>query len=472
MLNYDIITVICAEISDRHDDRHLVPKDLLSLGLVSKRILEPALDGMWKRINSLQPLLSVLPEATLVNGKKQFLQPMSPSWDRLRFYTSRVREFGGDAYVGNRLDVHDSVYAYLDQGKPIFPRLKMLHLTPPLCSPNSFALFLGTGLQVVSWPDSTWGWPEADPDSDLGPSLALLVSKNPGLKSLTLGQYPFSELSLSLGHLCTLKILEVNHLVRPEMGFIRAIALLPNLTDLCLTLPTMFLFDYAGVENGFPSLTKFFLRGSTFDTRKILAVMRTKILRDLSIDWHVENQSFLADIVVIIRFLPSIPSLWSLQIEGAALHFLLADINAQLLWSIFEPLLELKRLELLAYNVPLPLSDQNTVTLACAWPHLKCFHLYSADESLAHFAQHCPNLEILSYPIQLQTTTPSIMIPPTLSPHPLHTFETQVEGDFDVIHAPAIALYLYQTFPNLVHARGSGVGWRLVQKILDSFIIL
>jgi hypothetical protein len=78
-------------------------------------------------------------------------------------------------------------------------------------------------------------------------------------------------------------------------------------------------------------------------------------------------------------------------------------------------------------------------------------------------------LESLYYPIELQPTTPST-IPPTLSPHPLHTFETRAEAN--VTNAPAIALGLHQIFPNLIRVEGGGDGWTLVQETLDSFIFL
>ncbi|KAF9062755.1 hypothetical protein BDP27DRAFT_1427590 [Rhodocollybia butyracea] len=274
MLNYDVITVICAQISDREIDLdHSVSKDLLSLGLASKKSLGPALDMIWKRISSIEPLLSVLPETALM-----FLGPIAPSsWDRLHFYTSRVREFNGP-WEGEEPSIHDSVYAYLGQGKLIFPKLRKLHLTHQLCCSNSFTPFLATSLQVVSWgfdlPKAAWS-PEDNMSSseiDLGPSLALLVSKNPKLECLTLGQYSYSGLSLSLSRLCTLELLSANHLPHLEMGFIQAIASLPKLINLYLTLPTGTLLDYTGVEGGFRSLTKLELRGSTFDTRKFLAL--------------------------------------------------------------------------------------------------------------------------------------------------------------------------------------------------------
>jgi hypothetical protein len=69
MLNYDVVGLICAEIEI--DYTHSRRKsDLRSLGLVSKNFLEPALDALWKNMSSIEPLLSVFPEATLVNGQK------------------------------------------------------------------------------------------------------------------------------------------------------------------------------------------------------------------------------------------------------------------------------------------------------------------------------------------------------------------------------------------------------------------
>ncbi|KAF9048388.1 hypothetical protein BDP27DRAFT_1373763 [Rhodocollybia butyracea] len=90
---------VCAKILIRAIDEaaytpSTIPKDLLSLGLASKIFLKPALDGLWKRIESIVPLLLVLPETTVVNGKKLLLGPIAPlSWDCLHFYTSHVHEF-------------------------------------------------------------------------------------------------------------------------------------------------------------------------------------------------------------------------------------------------------------------------------------------------------------------------------------------------------------------------------------------
>jgi hypothetical protein len=74
---------------------------------------------------------------------------------------------------------------------------------------------------VVSFPKSMLGWPEIGPESDLGPSLALLVSKNPRLKSLQLGRNIHSGLSLSLSCLRDLENLSMSYLFDLEVDSIQ-----------------------------------------------------------------------------------------------------------------------------------------------------------------------------------------------------------------------------------------------------------
>ncbi|KAF9060884.1 hypothetical protein BDP27DRAFT_1429558 [Rhodocollybia butyracea] len=159
------------------------------------------------------------------------------------------------------------------------------------------------------------------------------------------------------------------------------------------------------------------------------------MLQDLRVSWTV-GDLFLPDIAAITHILSFFPFLQCLNLMEELSH-LPPDLDKLQLWSIFEPLLELKQIEYLAYRIPLPVSNQKTVRIACAWPHLKGLRLegprmYSAGdlsslESLAHFARHCPDLESLSYPIdvkaiELKVIVFSTMIPPTLSPHPLRIF--------------------------------------------------
>ncbi|KAF9063185.1 hypothetical protein BDP27DRAFT_1427149 [Rhodocollybia butyracea] len=256
-----------------------------------------------------------------------------------------------------------------------------------------------------------------------------------------------------------------------EVDSIQVIAMLPKLTDLSLTIPDGIPLDYTGVEGGFPSLTDLWLQGSTSDACKFLGVSRLPALQELNIDLY-SGQSPLSDIAAINCLLRSCPFLRRLVLSFP----FMPGIDDLQLWSIFEPLLELTRLEYLRYNIPLPISHQKACRIPSAWPHLKYFSLPESStgdsspvETLAHFARHCPNLENLCYPIQLQITTPTtvIQIHPTLSRHPLCRLTSFVETEIMAAHAMAQALH--QIFPNLAEVVGPGDGWAEVQKILHSF---
>jgi hypothetical protein len=78
-------------------------------------------------------------------------------------------------------------------------------------------------------------------------------------------------------------MLSVAHLCHLERDLIRVIASLPKLTSLSLALPAGIVLDYTCVESGFQSLTRVELSGSTFEIHNFLAVIKPKVLSDLTI---------------------------------------------------------------------------------------------------------------------------------------------------------------------------------------------
>ncbi|KAF9062360.1 hypothetical protein BDP27DRAFT_1336711 [Rhodocollybia butyracea] len=491
MLNHDIITLICTELEYgqfsylyRLSDADLrCRKALLSLGLASKDFLEPALNSLWKNINNLNPLLSVLPETTVVNGEKMILSQIAPSsWDRLQYYTNRVRTFNDDdLLVGPEESiVHESVYAYLGQKPPIFPNLRTLRLKHRLCSSNSSIFFLTSTLLDVQWPCRLG---VSDAIADLGPSLSLLASKSPGLPCLMLSAHPYSGLASSLSRLRALETLAVSGV--PDLGteFIRVISSLLKLTTLSLTLPVGSLPDYTAVQGGFQSLTQLRLTGSNVNLANFFERVTLAALQALYVecDWErLDEDPPHAEIARVTRTLEGkFSSLQTLTVHTAGPLFL-NNFDGLLLWSIFEPLLELRTLKLLRYSIPLSLTDQNTARIARAWPHLEELELTAVSwdgaiptvDSLVYFAQYCPNLELLTYPIRLGSIPiePASLIPPTLSLHPLRVFNCSLEAD--VLNPPTIALALHQIFPNLKRVYGAGNRWDEVQQILRSFHFL
>ncbi|KAF9064124.1 hypothetical protein BDP27DRAFT_1450949 [Rhodocollybia butyracea] len=488
MLNDDILQIICAELeyglnsylTNLSNDELGCRKALLSLGLTCRSFLNPALDVLWKNMRSVEPLLLVLPETTVVDGKKILLTPIAPSsWDRLGFYTSRVREFSDS----DALNAHESVYTFLGQRQPLFPNLKTLRLLPEMCNSTAFLFFLSSTLQEAYLPRHTLGFAAMAglrQIHDLGPSLSLLVSRSPGIKSLEFHGHTYSGLSHSLHSLHELERLSVTGVASPflERNFVKVIASSPRLTHLSLSIPASNLLDYDNIEQGFPSLREVWVQGMTADLHSFVTCLPRK-LHHLTIVWEKgdDQELPLEEIAAVTRTLVKFSSLKQLDIQRI-ISSLRHDFDNPLLWTVFKPLLELKELKLLSYDGALSLSDQRTAMIACAWPCIRDLSLgafiWDGDvpsvQSLAYFAQHCPNLEYLTYPVRLDVSGVTA-IPPTLTRHPLRQFTCSVDAA-EVRNPPLVALALHQIFPILTYVTGSEDRWDEVRTVLNSFHFL
>ncbi|KAJ3539008.1 hypothetical protein NMY22_g4926 [Coprinellus aureogranulatus] len=109
----------------------------LSLALQCRVFSEPALDCLWDRLDSLTPLVRVLPSAILIDVKFYLSGTalgLSPAFKK---HASRVRSlyigdrnWGENTTIGRQADL--SVYVLLAQflgGTPLLPGLKTLHNT-------------------------------------------------------------------------------------------------------------------------------------------------------------------------------------------------------------------------------------------------------------------------------------------------------------------------------------------------------
>ncbi|KAJ3996158.1 hypothetical protein F5050DRAFT_168317 [Lentinula boryana] len=475
MLNTDLISLICEELEPgtsrashhmlRTRDDINCRKGLLSLALTSKAFLEPALNVLWRQITSVEPLLSVLPDTMILNGKKMIVEQIAPSsWDRLHYYARKVREFEQQ----DPSNVHESVYAILGQSKPIFPNLVELRAGLQI-STNSLIFFLTSSISNVSIP---WLTRMPSNDLDLGPSLALLASKNPGLKFLSISSAAVSGISSSLRCFRNLRTLVLGRLPQYEPDYVQILASLDDLTSLTLTLPRDDILEYGSIQNGFPSLERLSIVGFTSNLRKFLKVVSPSILQDLSLEW-VESPVLVADAFSVTNTLRRFPSLQKLKIERATSLFA-DDLDRSDYWALFTPLLQLNQLQSLTYSSPLILTDELTARIASSWPHIVSLYFNAVVwlevppvSSLAHFVRGCRNLRYLRYPIQVDVPTGTAPPEPTLFMHPLWFFHCSKNDD--VSDPPSLALALHQLFPDLKSVTGDGDGWDEVEAILKSY---
>ncbi|KAJ3539006.1 hypothetical protein NMY22_g4925 [Coprinellus aureogranulatus] len=188
---------------------------LLSLALQCKAFSGPALDYLWEHLESLTPLIRVIPSAVLVDGKYFLSGPASSLSPAFKRYANRVRSYSirnQDSFKNAPVPKPDSsVYILLSQllvGAPIFPGLQTLHIVSsadscrhalPLILPCPSLARIKLGRQLL-----------ADAMA-LRLTIPLVVSRTPSLKELSLhwNNHPGNSLGDILSSVFPLRLLEV-----------------------------------------------------------------------------------------------------------------------------------------------------------------------------------------------------------------------------------------------------------------------
>ncbi|KAI0657706.1 hypothetical protein C8Q70DRAFT_260324 [Cubamyces menziesii] len=151
----DILNMIFSLLSPRWGPRH--DKDLYKECLercrtlaccarVCTSFLDPALDVLWRALNSIHPILQLLPITTI--DRTVMLTEVTPArWARFQQYAQRVRVL----IRPNGIDyVHQSVWMLLGsllQGAPLLPRLVRLSLDILVNRPADYLCLLSPSLR-------------------------------------------------------------------------------------------------------------------------------------------------------------------------------------------------------------------------------------------------------------------------------------------------------------------------------------
>ncbi|KAF9531201.1 hypothetical protein CPB83DRAFT_809583 [Crepidotus variabilis] len=161
---------------------HRTRQTLLSTALTCKRLLEPALDRLWRHLDSLFPLLKLLPAFVRSDGTWVLRGPITQAhWTRFDYYAFRVRAFtftrdpdtldiamhvyfrlaqlraayippSTSPYISSTSDIISS--QTLSKGLPLLPNLHHLHC--PCTSQTDFlisgiCLFLSPSLRSLKF---------------------------------------------------------------------------------------------------------------------------------------------------------------------------------------------------------------------------------------------------------------------------------------------------------------------------------
>ncbi|KAJ7193361.1 hypothetical protein GGX14DRAFT_589290 [Mycena pura] len=127
-------------------------RGLSRLARTCRAWLEPALDVLWRELDSLAPLIGLFPPHLLKKTKKPGLglsaNPVEKDWERLLKYGNRVLKITYDEMSNN---VSTSIFPIFEDFRPktyLLPNLQ--HLTWKVTTPETLdraSLFLNSGLQ-------------------------------------------------------------------------------------------------------------------------------------------------------------------------------------------------------------------------------------------------------------------------------------------------------------------------------------
>ncbi|KAF7416383.1 hypothetical protein PC9H_002648 [Pleurotus ostreatus] len=359
----------------RHIFQYCDRRDNLNNALVSKKWSEEALSALWKHLDAMYPLLSLL--APLVKSKdnsslREFERPLwSYDWTIFRKYSWRVYTIVYSS-IGSELYSH-SVFTEIALSKPqgdLIPNLRNLACTPySLC--DFIPLLLNRRLV-----DLTIGGTTGKSLPKVKSLLSYLPDRSPMLSRLKLQifDYEYTEIGLDvfLSPLSRLNELEIGPATLTPC-VIRALACLPSLEHIRSThqwdtrTPNRLPHPPVDTSERFTSLR--LLEISTDNVPLFLEPYKLNALRKLVLQPHTQQTR-----EQHLRFFEVIsaccPQLEILQLEKWRNGSERPSKLAPAAWETFAPLRHLTRLTELCL-IDLPMTTPGLLYLAENLPSLK-----------------------------------------------------------------------------------------------------
>ncbi|KAF6758037.1 hypothetical protein DFP72DRAFT_889748 [Ephemerocybe angulata] len=422
--NPDILGEICEYLSP-NDDLELEPEDSLIasrqnlawLALTCRAFLEPALDRLWRSLDTLYPLFKILPAFVRTDGTHVLRGSITPEeWERFDWYARRVKKFCYTRDPDN-LDIAMHVYFRIAQlrSTPLLSALR--HLYCPDISQTDFlisgvCLFLSPSLQTLEFYKIT-----SVEDKLTGTFLHTLW--NDGTQLETVG---FRGTGLSPGTLDlilnfhTLRQLELTGMGPAiELDWLKRLGEMPKLRDLALDF-TNSRIESIEEDLGYRNLKSLMITASLAFTRSFIPHISTSglevIVAASSSDTQAERVAFIRDVI----------ERWGATLRDFSLVHINSESAEEIHMVTIAPLIPLKQLtgfRLEGYSIDL--TDDNLRIFGSAWPNLtKLLLPYVAGsdrvrptiESLKILAALCPDLKHLRLPLDT-TELPAFVPPPT-----------------------------------------------------------
>ncbi|KAH9900931.1 hypothetical protein C8Q73DRAFT_662441 [Cubamyces lactineus] len=404
----------------------------------SRALHGPALDALWRELNSLWVLLDVfspsLPAKTEAASDEdpnlQTIPMPHAACVRFHYYARRVRRLvhnAGISKIRRNLQAYLLAELYMHSGKqPLLPNLTYLFWVQStasdvfdVCSLVSPALRDFHISQIdfhmregAILPDVDPG-PRPDRDMVFGRFIGVLSTIAPGLETLSLnGMVPASAAACASTAFKGLRSFNIVNLAHRGFGVdhdpvLRAAAELPRLRDLSIKLtaddPPLEGDDLEGDYNGFSGLRSLCVHSSLALVPRFLAHVASSELASFDAFLPTPNRctTFHACLDTLATRFPA--TLRVVRISGSWAGDLASLARPMVLLA---PLLRLRQLEELAIvsrtGVGLSLAPGDVLALARAWPAIRVLKLLYQPvpaalpiDALATLAAHCPALHTL-----------------------------------------------------------------------------
>ena len=450
--NPDILDEICEYLQDEQDGSsellaHTSKRNLLWAGLTCKALLEPALDRLWSSLDSLFPLLKILPsfiqsDGTYVSSFFSLLHPIILSycykvlrgnvtpedWARFDWYARRIRRF---CYTRDpdHLDIAMHVYFRIAQlrSTPLLPSLRHLHC--PSTSQNDFlisgiCLFLSPSLQTLQFENIS-----SVEDKLCGTVLHTLASDGAQIEKIILRGKGLSKDTLWMAtrfeHLNLLELTGMGESLSPEI--VEKIGSLPWITNLAIDF-TDSRMEALSKDIGLKNLNSLTITAPVPFVEALISHIATTQLETfvaiLPCNPTDDKKEFLAKVV----------DRWKDTLRRVALvHLPVEDFpNEHLRFDALAPLVPLRKLSYLKLEgYVMELTDDNISDMTIDWPEMdtlllpfsNAIHRRPTIASLRNIARRCPKLRYLTIPLNI-LDLPAFTIPaggPHTPAHELHT---------------------------------------------------
>ncbi|KAL6308271.1 hypothetical protein BKA93DRAFT_557843 [Sparassis latifolia] len=495
LFNEDILREVAQHFrTSRREDVNALGR----MALVCRAFSDPALDVLWRNLESLLPLLNILAiSVDLADHAGDVKPPMRQAsltcisdaqWNRFRSYARRVRSVQIHRYMET---LHSPVIAQLATrscGEPLLPSLVSLQFD--LISAKSVSeilAFLSPLLHDVTLQVGSWGL-DTSFVTDIGRDFVFaLRCAASSLRHLTLERFddpdfmthtdftPFSEL----------QTLDIGRCVA-SFSVLSACAKMSSLITLDIGLKGLTVEDIKRCH-GFPVLENLSVHSHPSQATALLPMLSTTVLRSFTyIDQAYHD-----------RFLRARQDLGNYRVMLAALHsksaatirgvyFTIAvfdDVSTPSLMSVIDPLLDFRVLEELRIDSSLAVSvtSDDVCRMAFSWPNIQTldFSVYQGSVSpsvysLTEFAQWCPYLIFLKLP----GLDPRPALPPesewvSTSSCSLKGLcvtgrnNVSLDAHYEHGHSIAVARFLNHLFPNMTMEHCVGKEWTDINAVLE-----